>query len=223
MSVTSEGVEKFARVAVTKAVTLPLTLFIPGRNCYRAARARRVSLLVDGEAIFEAFVQAALRARRSIVIVGWDFHSRTELHHGLDGVPGMLGDFLNFLAKRRRRLDIRVLTWDYPVLFAKGRELSPIYGLGWRPHRRVRLRYDDRAPVGASQHQKLVVIDGSLAFCGGLDLTRSRWDTKEHTPGDARRINEGDEAHYAPFHDTVMAMDGEAARVLEEIVRDRWF
>ncbi len=35
----------------------------------------------------------------------------------------MLGDFLNFLAKRRRRLDIRILTWDYPVLFSKGREL----------------------------------------------------------------------------------------------------
>ncbi len=146
------------------------------------------------------------------MIVGWDFHSRTQLHHGIDGLPQMLGDFLNFLAKRRRRLDIRILTWDYPVLFSKGRELSPIYGLGWRPHRRVRLRYDDHYPVGASQHQKLVVIDGALAFCGGLDLTRSRWDTKEHTPGDHRRINEGEDDHYAPFHDTMMAMDGEAAR-----------
>src|SRR5689334_21064203 len=116
------------------------SLFVPGRNCYRVGHAGRVSLLVDGEAYFNAFVNATLRATRSIVIVGWDFHSRTQLHHGLDSVPQMLGDFLNFLAKRRRRLDIRVLTWDYPMLFAKGRELSPIYGLGWRPHRRVRLR-----------------------------------------------------------------------------------
>jgi uncharacterized membrane protein YdjX (TVP38/TMEM64 family) len=42
-------------------------------------------------------------------------------------------------------------------------------------------------------------------------------------PGDHRRMNEGDEEHYAPFHDTVMAMDGEAARVLDEIARERWF
>src|SRR5262245_3252739 len=198
-------------------------LLAPGRNCYRVGHANRVAFIVDGEHYFQAFVNAALRATRSIVIVGWDFHSRTELHHGLSGVPGMLGEFLNFLAKRRRRLDIRVLTWDYPVLFSKGRELSPIYGLGWRPHRRVRLRYDDHYPVGASQHQKLVLVDGTLAFCGGLDLPRSRWDTKDHAPGDVRRINEGEDEHYAPFHDTVMAMDGEAARVLDEIVRDRWF
>jgi len=198
------------------------SLFVPGRNCYRVGRAHRVSFIIDGEPYFKAFVNAALRATRSLVIVGWDFHSRTQLHHGLEGVPPMLGDFLNFLAKRRRKLEIRILTWDYPVLFSKGRELSPIYGLGWRPHRRVRLRYDDHYPVGASQHQKLVLIDGALAFCGGLDLTRSRWDTSEHTPADQRRINEGDEEHYAPFHDTVMAMDGDAARVVDEIARDRW-
>src|SRR5688500_14134874 len=98
------------------------SLFEPGRNCFRVGHAQRVSLIVDGEAYFKAFVNAALRATRSIVIVGWDFHSRTNLHHGINGVPTLLGDFLNFLAKRRRRLDIRVLTWDYPVLFSKGRE-----------------------------------------------------------------------------------------------------
>jgi phospholipase D1/2 len=224
MSVTSESVKKLARGAPRKSsVAHPTSLFEPGRNCYRVGHADRISLIVDGDAYFRAFVSAALRATRSIAIVGWDFHSRTQLHHEIGGVPQMLGDFLNFLAKRRRRLDIRILTWDYPVLFAKGRELPPIYGLGWRPHRRVRLRYDDHYPVGASQHQKLVVIDGALAFCGGLDLTRSRWDTKDHTPGDHRRINEGDEDHYAPFHDTMMAMDGEAALVIDEIVRDRWF
>jgi phospholipase D1/2 len=198
------------------------SLFVPGRNCLGAGHAQRLSLIVDGEAYFKAFVDAALRAERSVVIVGWDFHSRTRLYHGIRGVPELLGDFLNFLVKRRRRLEVRVLTWDYPVIFSKGREMSPIYGLGWRPHRRVRLRYDDHYPVGASQHQKIVVIDGALAFCGGLDLTRSRWDTCEHGPADTRRINEGDTEPYAPFHDTVMAMDGDAARILDEVVHERW-
>ena len=215
------GIEPSAS-APAPACVEAASLFEPGRNCLRVGHADRISLIVDGETYFKVFVNAALRATRSIVILGWDFHSRTQLHHDVAGVPQMLGDFLNFLAKRRRRLDIRILTWDYPVLFSKGRELSPIYGLGWKPRRRVRLRYDDHYPVGASQHQKIVVIDGALAFCGGLDLTRSRWDTRDHAPGDRRRINEGDENHYAPFHDTVMAMDGEAALVLDEIVRERW-
>lgn len=198
------------------------TLFVPGKNCLRAAHADRVSLLVDGEAYFKAFAHAALRAERSITILGWDFHSRTRLYHGVPRVPERLGDFLNFLVKRRRRLEVRILTWDYPVLFSKGRELSPIYGLGWRPKRRVRMRYDDHYPIGASQHQKIIVVDGTLAFCGGLDLTLSRWDTPQHGAQETRRINEGCKDAYAPFHDTVMAMDGDAARMLDEVVRERW-
>lgn len=198
-------------------------LFEPGHNCYRVARAERVALLIDAENYFKAFSQAALRAVSSIVIVGWDFHSRTHLHHGLPGVPELLGDFLNFLVRRRRSLEVRVLIWDYPVIFSKGRELSPIYGFGWRPRRRVKVRYDDHYPIGASQHQKIVVIDGELAFCGGLDLTRGRWDTCEHKPEDPRRINVGDDEAYPPFHDTMIAVDGDAARVFDEIARERWW
>ncbi|MEP7244498.1 MAG: VTT domain-containing protein [Gammaproteobacteria bacterium] len=74
----------------------------------------------------------------------------------------------------------------------------------------------------ASAERVSLIIDGSLAFCGGLDLTRSRWDTPAHTPGDPRRINEGEGDCYAPFHDTVMAMDGLAAGMLDQVVRDRW-
>ena len=32
----------------------------------------------------------------------------------------------------------------------------------------------------ASHHQKIVVIDDCLAFCGGIDMTSARWDTREH-------------------------------------------
>jgi len=35
-------------------------------------------------------------------------------------------------------------------------------------------------------HQKVVVIDDSLAFAGGIDLTMRRWDTSEHVPLDPR-------------------------------------
>lgn len=201
----------------------PRNLFEQGRNCFRVSHAERVALLVDAEAYFKAFAHAALRALSSIIVVGWDFHSRTQLHHGIPGVPELLGDFLNFLVRRRHGLEIRVLIWDYPMIFSKGREISPIYGFGWRPRRRVKVRYDDHYPIGASQHQKIVVIDGQLAFCGGLDLTRGRWDTTEHKPGDERRINPGESATYPPFHDTVMAVDADAARAFDELVRERWW
>ena len=34
--------------------------------------------------------------------------------------------------------------------------------------------YDNTQPVAASHHQKIVVIDDKVAFCGGIDLTCRR-------------------------------------------------
>jgi phospholipase D1/2 len=195
-----------------------------GYNCWAIARAERGAFIVDAKDYFEAFYRAALRAKRSIVILGWDFNSQTRLHHdpvAKDGPPALLGEFLNYLTRRRRGLHIHVLAWDYPVLFAHDRELPPFYGLGgWTPARRVHLRYDDTHPVGASHHQKIAVIDDAIAFSGGIDLTVRRWDCGDHAADDKRRV--AYEKPYPPFHDTMMAVDGEAARRLGELARERW-
>ena len=196
------------------------TLFVAGENCWRTAHAARVAVLVDGEAYFDAFAAAAEQAQRSILILAWDFNSQTVLRAPADGPPLLLGDFLNFLVRRRRRLEVRVLIWDYPMIFGTDREFPPIYGLGWKPHRRVRVRYDNTHPVGGCHHQKMVVIDDRIAFCGGIDLTARRWDTCEHRPGDARRVVAG--APYPPFHDLMMMVDGEAAGALGVLARERW-
>jgi phosphatidylserine/phosphatidylglycerophosphate/cardiolipin synthase-like enzyme/uncharacterized membrane protein YdjX (TVP38/TMEM64 family) len=197
------------------------TLLRPGENCWRIEQADRVAVLVDGEAYFTAFAQAAERARHSIIILAWDFNSRALIKFDERSVgPVALGDFLNELVRRRRGLDVRVLIWDYPMIFGTDREFPPIYGLGWKPHRRVRIRYDNTQPVAGSHHQKVVVIDDRIAFCGGLDLTARRWDTPEHRPAEARR--QADESAYPPFHDVMMMVDGGAARALGELARERW-
>ena len=197
------------------------SLFDPGRNCYVATRANRAALLVDAENYFRAFTEAARRATQSIIIVGWDFDSRTQLRWDTrNRKPLLLGKFLNDLVRRRPGLNIYILNWDYPLVFGKDREVRPAYGFGWRARRRVHLRYDNTHPVGASHHQKIVVIDDSIAFSGGLDLTCRRWDTCAHEADDARRTLEG--TAYPPFHDAMAAVDGEAAEVLARIARKRW-
>ncbi|OGA57703.1 MAG: phospholipase [Betaproteobacteria bacterium RIFCSPLOWO2_12_FULL_65_14] len=201
----------------------PESILRPGYNCYAIARAERVALLVDAEAYFRAFYEAALRARRSIIILGWDFNSQTRLHFDpvADGAPpALLGDFLNYLVGRRRSLHVNVLNWDYPMVFGADREFPPLYGFGWKPAKRVHLRYDDTHPVGGSQHQKIVLIDDAVAFAGGIDLTVRRWDTPEHIPEEPRRTAYG--ASYPPFHDAMIAVDGDAARALAGIARERW-
>ena len=197
------------------------SVFEPGRNCEALARSSRAAFLVDGEAYFNAFLHAAERAERSILILAWDFDSRTGLAFDRDGRCRLtLGEFLNGLARRRRRLTVRILNWDYPMVFGADRQFPPVYGLNWRPHRRVQLRYDATNAIGASHHQKIVVIDDAIAFVGGFDFTARRWDTCQHRPGDVRRIADG--KPYPPFHDAMIAVDGEAAAAVGAIARQRW-
>ena len=198
------------------------TLFDPGRNCRVVASAGRAVVLVDAEDYFLAFARSALRATRSILIVGWDFDSRTPLfvEGTMPGVPPRLGEFLNYLVKRRRGLHVHVLNWDYPMVFGTDRETRPLYGFGWSPRRRVHLHYDNTHPVAGSHHQKIVVIDDVLAFSGGLDLTCRRWDTCDHAAEDPRRVVDG--KPYPPFHDVMALVDGEAAAALADVARERW-
>ena len=200
-------------------------ILVPGHTCWRIEPAERSAFLVDGEAYFQAFREAALRAKHSIMIVGWDIDTQVELVRETSAtseMPTKLGEFLVALLRRRRRLRVSVLNWDYAVIYALERQWMPTAEPGWRRHRRLSYQVDDHHPVGASHHQKLVVIDDAVAFVGGLDLSKSRWDTREHLSRDPRRVD-ADGVVYAPFHDVQMMVSGDAASALGDLARNRWF
>jgi phosphatidylserine/phosphatidylglycerophosphate/cardiolipin synthase-like enzyme/uncharacterized membrane protein YdjX (TVP38/TMEM64 family) len=202
----------------------PLTsLFEPSKNCYKVAHADRAAFLVDGADYFRAVRDAMRRAKHSIIIVGWDLHSELRLVRDdtEDGHPQTLGKLLDDLAAGQPDLHIYLLCWDFAMIYAMEREFFPRYKLKWRTHKRLHYCLDGHHPVGASQHQKLVVIDDRLAFAGGLDLSQWRWDTSEHLPDDSRRRDPAGEA-YPPFHDVQMTVDAGAARVLGQLARQRW-
>jgi phosphatidylserine/phosphatidylglycerophosphate/cardiolipin synthase-like enzyme/uncharacterized membrane protein YdjX (TVP38/TMEM64 family) len=198
-------------------------ILVECKTCWRLATAKRVAFLVDGAAYFRALAKALERAERSVLMLGWDFHSRARLRREPQSEPEAdeLRSRLDAAARRRPRLRIHVLGWDFAPLYALEREALPLLRLDRQSHRHVRFRLDDRHPLGASHHQKIVVIDDALAFCGGLDLTACRWDTPEHAARDPRRNDPGF-GEYPPFHDVQMAVDGEAARCLGELARERW-
>ncbi len=199
------------------------SILVEGRNCWTRRRADRVSFLIDGAAYYRAFVSAVEQAQRSILIVGWDLDSRIDLlRDGADGrSPLRLGDFLNRVVADRKELRAHVLVWDFALLFALEREPHLLFKTGWNRHRRIRFHMDGEHPLGASHHQKIVVVDDKVAFSGGMDLTKVRWDASEHRPGDPRRKDPLGQS-YGPYHDVQMAVDGEAARSLGDLARDRW-
>jgi phospholipase D1/2 len=200
-----------------------MTILNEGQNCWRKASAGRVANLIDGAAYFEALVDAVRQAEKSVYIAAWDIDSHTELlrRTHVENVSTRLGNFLNATVKQIADLHVYILAWDFPMLYIRERELLPIISLSWKTHRRIHFQLDDQHPLGGSQHQKIVVIDDKLAFCGGIDLTRNRWDTPEHRLNDPRRKDPSSNL-YAPFHDIQMVVDGEAAAALGDLFRERW-
>jgi phospholipase D1/2 len=192
-----------------------------GENCWRLPRADRVALLVDGADYFSALADAIERAERSVLMIGWDFHSQVRLRRGDDAGESALLALLERQVRRRRSLRVRILAWDFAMIYALEREWHPLFRFEKASHRRIRFHLDGRHPFGASQHQKIVVVDDAIAFSGGLDVTACRWDTRDHSPSNPLRSDPGFDG-YGPFHDVQMAVDGAAARALGELARQRW-
>jgi phosphatidylserine/phosphatidylglycerophosphate/cardiolipin synthase-like enzyme/uncharacterized membrane protein YdjX (TVP38/TMEM64 family) len=194
-----------------------------GRNCWRRVNATRAGVLIDTADYFAAFAEACRAAQRQILILGWDFDRRECLHRdqGPRDLPDQLGAFLVELVRRNRHLNVYLLSWDFNMVYAVERELLPALRLRLQAPPRFHFRLDGSHPKGASHHQKLVVVDDHVAFVGGIDLSRWRWDTCEHLPDDPRRIDPNGKP-YPPFHDMMMLVEGEAAATLGDLARERW-
>ena len=211
-----------APVSTVEALPTVSAIAQPGRNCWRIEKATRASVIVDADAYFEAGRAAMLKAKRRIMLIGWDFDARIRLGaRHLANEPETLGDFVLWLVERQPQLEVFVLRWDVGAIRTLFRGTTGVTLLRWMMHKRIFLRLDHATPPGASHHHKIVVIDDCLAFCGGIDMTSNRWDTTEHLDAEPRRISPGG-APYGPWHDATTALEGPVAAALGEFARERW-
>ncbi|WEX10720.1 phospholipase D-like domain-containing protein [Chelativorans sp. AA-79] len=196
----------------------------PGATCWRLAHAERVAMLVDAAEYLPAMAAALRAARRSVLLLGWDFDARIPLAPEGEGEarPERLCDLLETVTSTHPDVTVNILVWDMTWLFAVQRRDRPQHAPRWLPKQRVRYRLDGNHPLGASHHQKVLVVDDMIAFCGSADFTRNRWDTRDHLATDRRRRTV-DGSTYGPRHEVMMAVDGDAAAALGELVRERWF
>jgi phospholipase D1/2 len=202
-----------------RGVATGVPLLEQGITCWRVTRAERAALLIDGAAYFAALRQALVLAEHTVYVVGWDIRSDLRLDPLDDHPP--LRSFLKKLLQRRRQLRIRILVWDWPFVFSLEREPLPQLQFGFARSRRLHLVLDGDHPATACHHEKIVVIDGRLAFCGGIDLSAGRWDRPEHRPQEPARGRIAGVIR-PPFHDVMLMVEGEPARALDELVRVRW-
>ncbi|ART81374.1 hypothetical protein CBP31_00940 [Oceanisphaera profunda] len=196
-----------------------LSIFQPGINCAAVELADHVSVIIDGEEYFADLQEALLAAKHQVVFIGWDFDTRVSLQGG-NGSESLRA-FIVRLLKRNKTLRIYILKWNFGALkiLLRGRMIFTI--VRWMFSNRLRIKFDGMHPIGASHHQKLVIIDGGMAFCGGIDVTSGRWDTREHLENDPRRVSPDGEP-LEPWHDISMALSGPAASRLHDLASERW-
>jgi len=186
------------------------------------AKADEGCFILGGANYFRAVREAVLAAERSVWILGWDFHSKVRmLRSEDDGHPARLGDFLIDALELKPDLEIHILIWDFSMIYAAEREWSRLFGSSGTEHPRLHFQMDDKLPIGASHHQKVVIIDGCLGFAGGIDLAAWRWDENQHEGEDDRREDPNGE-DYGPYHDFQFAVTGAAAERLGKVFSQRW-
>jgi phospholipase D1/2 len=195
-----------------------------GNNCWDITDAKETGVLIDGRDYYRAFYRAANMADRYILICGWQFDSDVSLIRGQDVAEGNdvgLLLFLNGLCEKKNDLRIYILAWNFNAIYGIDREWFQKWYFNWTTNDRLKFCFDACHCLGASHHQKFAVVDGAVAFLGGLDLCSSRWDDREHCADNSDRINT-DQNTYGPFHDIQSYHTGSVAGKLAELFRGRW-
>lgn len=220
-------------VEIKQASRQQKSIFKTGHNCWRVRNATFAAPVIDCSNYYRAVHQAICNARRTLFIVGWDIDSRIELLRGKEAesaqCPNTLYELLKWKSEITPDLKMYLNRWDYSIFLAAERETFASMKWKLADIHNLEFIFDDQLPLGASHHQKIIVVDDEIAFCGGMDIAIARWDNRQHHVSERDRKDPkgtlflGIEDKYKPYHDVQMLVSGDAAKSLGELARRRWF
>jgi phosphatidylserine/phosphatidylglycerophosphate/cardiolipin synthase-like enzyme len=137
-----------------------------------------VEVFVDGSHALPAIADAIEGARSHVWLAGWHFSPELWLR---DGGPTLRA----LLAETSRRVEVRVLAWagaPLPLFHPSRREVREAREQLVRGTS-IEYALDARERPLHCHHEKLVIVDGELAFVGGIDLSvlgGDRYDSSDH-------------------------------------------
>jgi phosphatidylserine/phosphatidylglycerophosphate/cardiolipin synthase-like enzyme len=139
-----------------------------------------LEVLIDGAQALPLLAQTLAEARSSVHIAGW--HVTADFGLTRDDEAARLRDLLGELAER---VSVRVLLWaGAPVpLFTPTRAAVRRVRDELIRGTRVQCALDAQERPMHCHHEKIVIVDGNVAFVGGIDLTAlggDRFDSCEH-------------------------------------------
>lgn len=183
----------------------------------------QVDILIDGQDTFFSAWTAIQQARHSVWLVDWAMSVDMPLVRGADtekvppasGAEGQGYRVFDLLTAAATHLDVRVLLWSGSRIF---RPHAQVARRGLHRLRRANPRVngitDSHVRFAHCHHQKTIIVDGRIAFVGGLDMADfdvDRWDTTEHA------LRTG-----LNWHDLCLRLEGEAAADVGRNFIQRW-
>ncbi len=170
-----------------------------------------LQVLIDGALALPAIASALESAERYVHITGWHLAPGFELVRGES--PIVLGRLLAELAER---IDVRVLVWagaPIPAFHPTRSEVKEAVRNLVRSTR-IRCEVDPREHPFHCHHEKTIVVDGRLAFVGGIDLTNDGGDRFDSSAHPARRR--------LGWHDVATRLEGPVVADVDRHFAMRW-
>jgi phosphatidylserine/phosphatidylglycerophosphate/cardiolipin synthase-like enzyme len=166
-----------------------------------------VEILVDGEESLPQLEAEIAAAKHSVLLAGWAFEPSFRLSRGGPTLRELLAE---------TQADVRVLAWaGAPLpLFAPSRAHVRAARDALVRGTEIRMALDARERPMHCHHEKLAVIDGRVAFVGGIDLTSlagDRLDTSTHPARGA-----------IGWHDASSRIEGPLVADVAEHIALRW-
>ncbi|XP_066597975.1 phospholipase D1 isoform X2 [Prorops nasuta] len=153
----------------------------------------QASWFVDGASYMSAVADALESAKEEIFIADWWLSPEIYMKR-----PALDGDYwrLDKILQRKAFEGVKVFVMIYKeVEVALG--INSYYSkqklVEKCPENIKVLRHPDHARLGVflwAHHEKIVVVDQSLAFVGGIDLCYGRWDNNEHRLTDLGSVHQ---------------------------------
>jgi phosphatidylserine/phosphatidylglycerophosphate/cardiolipin synthase-like enzyme len=170
-----------------------------------------LEILIDGAEALPRLAEELRGAKSHVHLAGW-FMSP---HFALVREPVQL-ELRALLAELAERIPVRVLLWagsPLPLFRPDRKDVARVVH-ALTSGTKIEVMSDPKERPMHCHHEKIVVIDDSVAFVGGIDLTTyagDRFDTSAHT---AR----GD----IGWHDAASLLRGPAVTDVAEHFRERW-
>jgi len=200
---------RLKRVGWQHALDASAHEFARGTNPPREGNALEV--LIDGSEALPRMARDMAAATSHVHLTGWFLSP--ELALSREEEPLVVRTLLAELAER---IDVRVLLWKGAPLPAFRPSRGDVREMEQTltRHTKIKTALDSRTGASHCHHEKTIVIDGTVAFVGGIDLTVDGGDPYD-TPNHRARGGIG-------WHDAAVRIEGPVVQDVAEHFRLRW-